>query len=112
VFKGKTILVIVQRRSETDKCGTVRDVVESKPTDTSFVFDCVDKKNPASVVVGTWPAKHPGVSGPAVEAWRIDLEDLRFTRLIAPVTCKAGNYAGSDEGDDLSSWTKKRVARP
>lgn len=112
VFKSRTILLIVQRNGETDKCGVVRDVIQSRETDSSFVFDCVDERNPGSVVVGTWPQQHPSVSGPATEAWTISLEQLRFVPLAASVTCKARSYAGPDEGDDLATWVRKRAARP
>ena len=63
------------------------------------------------MVVGTWPAKHPEVSGLAVEAWRIDMKQLRFVPAHGRVTCKAADYAGSDEGGDLASWAKKRSVK-
>ncbi len=111
VFKNETILAIVQHSSDTDQCGIVRDAIQSQRTDSSFVFECVDKKDLSAVVVGTWPAEHPSVSGPAVEAWRIDLKELKFVRLSVPVACNAGNYAGSDEGDDLAGRARKRAAK-
>lgn len=111
-FRAGTILVIVQYKDEADQCGTVRDAIESQPTDTSFVWECVDKRNPSAVVVGTWSAGQAGTSGPAVEAWRIDLKQLKFDRLTSGATCSASSYAGSDEGDDLASWAKKRAAKP
>jgi hypothetical protein len=110
VFQSKAILVIVQHSNDTDKCGIVRDAIKSQATDRSFVWDCVDKLNPSEVVVGTWPSKHQSVSGPAIKAWRIDLKQLKFLRLNVPVVCDAGNYAGSDEGGDLATWSRKRVA--
>jgi hypothetical protein len=111
VFKHETILVIVQHRTDTDQCGIVRDAIKSQHTDNSFVFECVDEKDLSAVVVGTWPAEHPIVSGPAVEAWKIDLKGLKFVRVNVPVACNAGNYAGADEGDDLVSWARKRAAK-
>jgi hypothetical protein len=110
-FKNETLLAIVQRSSDTDECGIIRDVVRSGQGDSSFVFECVDRRNPAAVVVGTWPAEHPSVSGPAVEAWRINLQELRFVRLHARVSCSAGDYAGSDEGDDLADLARKRAVK-
>jgi hypothetical protein len=111
-FRAGTILVIVQYKDETDQCGTVRDAIESQRTDTSFVWECVDKRNPSAVVVGTWPAGQQGTSGPAVEAWRIDLKQLKFDRLTGGASCSAPSYAGSDEGDDLASWARKRAVKP
>jgi hypothetical protein len=110
-FKSETILTIVQYSSDADKCGIVRDVIASQHTDSSFVWECLNKRDPLAVVVGTWPAKHPSVSGPAVEAWEIDLKRLRFARLNVPVACDSGNYAGSDESGDLATWVERRAAK-
>jgi hypothetical protein len=111
-FRTGTVLVIVQYNDDTDQCGTVRDAIESQPTDTSFVWDCVDKRNPSAVVVGTWPSGQQSTSGPAVEAWRIDLRQLKFDRLTGSVSCSAPSYAGIDEGDDLATWARKRAIKP
>jgi len=108
-FKSGTILIIVQHGGDSDACGTIRDVIESKPTDTSFVWDCLDRTNPAAVVVGTWPSEHPSVSGRAREAWGIDLKQLRFHRLNLPVDCYAKSYAGPDNGDDLVKLARRRA---
>lgn len=107
-FKSKAVLAIVQYSSDSDQCGIVRDAVQSRRPGSSFVWQCVDKRFPHAVVVGTWPAEHSGVSGPASEAWRIDLKDLRFVHLNGPVICKAGNYAGADHGEDLATWARAR----
>jgi len=64
----------------------------------------------SDVIVGTWPAKHPSVTGPALEAWRINLKALNFEELQAHVNCDAGNYAGNDEGDSLADWVRERAA--
>jgi hypothetical protein len=109
-FRTGTTLVLVQHRTDKDTCGTIRDVIQSQPTDRSFVWECLDKRNPSAIVVGTWPSEHPSVSGPAIEAWRIDLKQLRFYRLKVPVVCDAGNYAGPDNGDDLANLARKRTA--
>lgn len=111
VFENESILTIVQYSSDSDKCGTVRDVIRSRPAGSSFVWQCVDRHEPSEVVVGTWLPKHAGVSGPAEEAWRIDLKKLRFVRLHVPVTCDAGNYAGFDKGEDLVDWARKRSTK-
>jgi len=111
VFKGKTILTIVQYSSDSDQCGIVRDVVQARRPDSAFVWDCVDKRRPQTVVVGTWLTEHTGIPGLALEAWRINLHELKFVRLDVPVTCNAGNYAGSDRGGDLATWARKRSVR-
>jgi hypothetical protein len=109
-LKEAHILTIVQHKDDHNQCGVIRDVVQSHEKDSSFVWECLDPRLPSDVVVGTWPAKHPRATGPAVEAWRIDLKELRFHALPNPVNCKAGSYAGSDEGDSLADWARKRAA--
>lgn len=108
-FRTGSVLLIVQAEADTDPCGIVRDAIESRTTDTSFVWECVDERNRSAVVVGTWPAGQTASSGPAVEAWRIDLKQLKFERLPGPVSCSAPSYAGSDDGSDLATWARKRV---
>jgi hypothetical protein len=109
-FKNETILTLVQYSSDADKCGVVRDAIESQSSDRSFVWECVDKGHPSDVVIGTWSPKHPAISGPAIDAWRIDLRELRFVRLNTQVACNAENYAGTDEGEDLAVLARKRAA--
>lgn len=109
-FKGETILVIVQHASDGDQCGVIRDAV-SFPQPNYPVWECVDTRHPSSVVIGTWSAKHRGVSGPAIESWDVDLSKLRFIPLHTPVTCRSRSYAGADDGGDLATWAKKRGAR-
>jgi len=111
VFKGKTILMIVQYSSDSDTCGVVRDVIETQRPDRAFVWDCIDKEHPRTVVIGTWPVEHTGISRPPFKAWRIDLEELKFVRLHVPVTCTAQGYGGSDAGGDLATWARKRSVR-
>ena len=111
-LNDRKILTIVQLKDTSDRCGVIRDVVQAQDVNSSFVWQCRDKKAPSDVVVGTWHAKHPKTSGLAVEAWRIDLTQLKFAPVQGvPVSCVAGHYAGSDEGDDLTSWAKKQAAR-
>lgn len=110
VLKDSTILAIVQHQGEHDQCGVIRDVVQAHDIGSSFVWNCVDLRIPADIVVGTWPANHKAVTGSTVEAWRIDLKELKFVAVKGTVNCRAGNYAGSDDGDGLSDWAKKRAA--
>jgi hypothetical protein len=111
-LKDGNILTIIQSTGENDQCGVIKDVVQSRDSESSFVWECRNRAAPSNVVVGTWPAKHPRVSGPASEAWRIDLKLLKFVPLQGgTVTCRAGDYAGSDKGDDLVSWVKRRASR-
>jgi hypothetical protein len=110
-LKEAHILAIVQRKDDDDDCGVIRDVVQSGERDSSFLFECLAPSIPSEVVVGTWPAKHPRVTGRAVKAWKIDLRELKFHPLSTFVKCRAGNDAGADEGDSLADWARKRAAK-
>jgi hypothetical protein len=107
----QNILLIVQFSGDQDKCGVVRDAVQPQDATSSFEWECSDNNNRSAVVVGTWPEKHPTVSGAAVEAWRIDLNELRFVHLNVPVSCYERSYAGPDGGEDLAGWARGRVAK-
>lgn len=103
----RNLLFIIQYADDQDKCGVIRDVVQPKDSSSSFVWDCWDPRDKQEVVVGTWPSEHPGVSGPAVEAWKIGGEGLRFVPFSGGAKCFAGSYAGAD-GGDLVTLAKKR----
>jgi hypothetical protein len=109
-LKAANILAIVQYEKDDQNCGVIRDVVQSRDHDSSFVWECRSPSMRSDVIVGTWPAKHPSVTGPAVEAWRINLKTLKFEEVQAHVNCEAGNYAGNDEGDSLADWVRERAA--
>src|SRR5215813_4407798 len=70
-LKDKNVLTILQRKQANDECKTIRDVVASRHTDDSFIWECTDRRAPPNVIVGTWAAKHPRTTGPALEAWKI-----------------------------------------
>jgi len=104
--QGKDILAIVRYDREGDRCGVITDLVEAA-TPNYFEFACVDCGAPADVVVGTWPQNNNSSSANAVEAWRIDLKQLAFTRVSRRVRCVRRSYAGSDNGEDLVTWGVK-----
>jgi hypothetical protein len=117
-FRDAEIITIVQYQEEYGAgrkwCGFIRDVTQVPDKDSSVVWDCVDKRIPSQVVIGTWPAKHPKPWGPAVEAWRIDLAELKFVPVKdAPrfVYCRPETRAGNDDGLGLSDDAKKRAAK-
>ncbi|MGD0162043.1 MAG: hypothetical protein ABSB39_06190 [Candidatus Sulfotelmatobacter sp.] len=109
-LKAANILTIVQYEKGARSCGVIRDVVQSRDRDSSFVWECRSSSMPSDVIVGTWPTKHPSIKGPAVEAWRINLKALKFEEVQAHVNCEAGNYTGTDEGDSLADWVIERQA--
>lgn len=108
-WKGKNILAIVQHNHGDESCGTIRDVIQSRNPRSSFIFECSD--NTSDVVVGTWPETRRSTRGLAVEAWKIDLKDLKFVPIKAPVHCINQDYSGNDEGEDLVMWARKRAAK-
>ena len=108
------ILTIVQYRQDGDKCGVIRDAISSEHKDDSFVFECVDRRFPAEVVVGTWPSEHPKPRGTALQAWRIDLKNLKFIpdeQASRFVYCNPQSGVGYDDGLGLSDYAKKRAAK-
>ena len=82
-LKAPNILTIVQYEKADQNCGVIRDVVQSRDHDRSFVWECSSRNMRSEVIVGTWPAKHSSVKGPAVEAWRIKLKALKFEEVQA-----------------------------
>jgi hypothetical protein len=109
-LKTANILTIVQYEKDDHNCGVIRDVVQSRDHDSYFVWECRSPNMRSDVIVGTWPAKQPSVTGPAVEAWRINLKALKFEDAQAHVNCEGGNYTGNDEGDSLADWVRERAA--
>jgi hypothetical protein len=116
-FKEAEIITIVQHHgtdSGNKRCGVISDVTEVKDKDASVVWDCMDRRAPAQVVVGTWPAKYPKLEGPAIEAWEIDLQELKFVPVKEPhrfVFCRNESRAGNDDGLGLSDLAKKRTSK-
>lgn len=109
-WDGKNILTIVQYAHDGEKCGTIRDVVQSRNASSVFIFECTNREKAADVIVGTWPERYSGKTGPAAEAWKIDLRVLRFNKVQgAGIRCVNQDYSGIDEGDDLATWAKKRA---
>ena len=109
--QGQNILMIVRYAREGDECGTIRDVVGSKDVQNRFEFLCVDCSAPSVVVVGTSPEKNNASSATAVQAWKIDLKELKFASVGKKVTCIRPNYTGSDKGYDLVTWGRKGIAK-
>ena len=105
---GKKILLIVQYQKEWDKCGTVRDVIQSADDDASFIFDCVDDQHPGTIVVGTW--RTPKISGRSLQSWRVNLDSLKCVPISQPLRFVPHFGAGEDDGSDLADWARKRMA--
>jgi hypothetical protein len=111
-LNDKSILMIVQYAIDGDRCGTIKDVIQSRDVGNYFEFECEDHRVPSAVVVGTWPSKNNATRGAAVEAWRIDLAGLKFVPAKNQVTCiRRGGEDSEDEGDDLATWAKERAAK-
>jgi hypothetical protein len=108
---GNKILMIVQYLKEDDECGLVRDIVQARNDKVHFVFECVNPKSSASVAVGTWRDGFKLTSGPALEAWQIELKDPKFVPLTGRVNCLPRSYSGNDGGSDLVKSAKQRGAK-
>ena len=114
-FKDSEIAVIVQYQDDGNdrkRCGVIRDVTRVREKDSSVVWECSDRRMPAEIVIGTWPAKHPKPFGVATDAWRVDLKELKFIPIDqAPkfVFCHPKDGRGNDAGDGLSDLAKKKA---
>jgi hypothetical protein len=111
--------MIVVYRDENDHCGTVRDVREFQNSHDVFDEECIEALHPEHVAVGFFEQKfdleHPErgalMSGPAVQSWRIDLKNLKFSPTSGQVTCVVRNHAGDDDGSDLATWAHQRAMK-
>lgn len=106
---GKDTLLIVQYNNDHDQCGVVRDVIQPKDTTNTLVWDCMDPKNPSAVVVGAWHLNEGRISGPSLEAWRVNLAKLQFVPIAARVSWVSVSGAGADDGSDLAGRSRKRT---
>jgi len=113
------LVMIVVFQSVNDKCGTVRDVRVFHYSHDEFDEECVEALHPENVVVGFFDSKfdedHPErgalMRGPAVQSWRIDLKNLKFSPTSGKVTCVVENDAGEDDGSDLAIWAHQRAMK-
>jgi hypothetical protein len=103
--------MIVQYAKQYDECGVVRDIVQARDNKVDLVFECVNPNSPSSVSVGTWSDGFKRTSGPALEAWQIELKDLKFVPLTGLVNCISRSYSGSDDGSDLVKWAEQRPSK-
>lgn len=113
------LVMIVVLRGVNDKCGTIRDVREFHYSRAQFDEECIEDLHPENVVVGFFDPKfdqnHPErgarMRGPAIQSWRIDLNNLKFSPTFGNVTCVVENLAGDDDGNDLAILAHQRVLK-
>ena len=110
-FPKVKVLLIVQLKSENDKCGVIRDVVAITRIAKEFQFSCFDPLARGDVVVGTRNGNDTRIMGMAIEAWRIDIVNQTFNKTTDKVSCTNESYAGSDDGSDLVDVAKKRASQ-
>lgn len=103
------VLFIIQYKNEGDKCGVIRDAVETPDLSQDFEFSCIDRAKPTDVVVGTSRRTDSRDTITAHEAWRIDLKKQSFNTVPRKVTCYNESYAGEDDGSDLVDAAKTRA---
>lgn len=116
-FKDSEIVTVVQYQDESksdhQRCGVIRDVAQVHDNDSSVVWGCSDQRMPAEVIIGTWPAQQSKPYGMASEAWRVDLNDLRFIPVEQAakfVYCRPEGR-GNDEGNGLSDWARQHAGK-
>lgn len=110
-FSKVKILLIVELKSESDKCGVIRDAVAITRIAKEFQFSCFDPLSPGVVVVGTRNGDDTRTTGIAIEAWRINIVKQTFEKTTNKVTCTNESYAGPDEDSDLIQDAKKRASQ-
>jgi hypothetical protein len=105
------ILLIVQLRGGSDRCGVILDVLEIRDPAKEYEFSCVDPEVPSDVVIGTSKRKNSMKSLTAIEAWRIDLKENTFIRIADKVRCINENPLNSVDRGDLAEQAKKRTSQ-
>ena len=103
------VLLIIQFQDASDRCGLIRDIVENHRIAADFEFACVDNHRPSEIVIGTRDSDDEKITGPAIQAWLIDLKNQSFVLTRDRVTCSRENDAGSDDGSDLVDAAKKHA---
>jgi len=104
------IVMIIQPDGSSDHCGVIRDVVQVTRIAKDFEFRCFDPQAPTDVILGTSLRKGSTKPVTAIDAWRIDLNEQKFTETRDKVTCTDEGWAGEDDGSDLVDEAKKYAA--
>src|ERR1700674_257685 len=106
---GKPTVLLIHYAKDSDRCGTVLDlVIEPNPKDV-FEFECIDHTNAKSVVVGIHQGPPDARRWKASKAWLIDFEKLKLAPTNDSVTCLNYDYSGPDDGSDIRSRAAARV---
>jgi hypothetical protein len=110
-LNGKPTLLLIQYKSDSDHCGTVRDIVVAPEVKDVFEFECIDRTDAKRIVVGV----HQGIGGArewkASKAWTIDFETLKLMPTKDAVVCLNYDYSGADDGTDIRSRAIARANR-
>ena len=109
-FSKAKILMIVQVTGDPEHCGTIRDLVVVHRVQKDFEFRCFDPKAPTDVIVGTAIRRGTSKQVPAIDAWRIDLNNQKFVEIQDKVVCSAQGWSGEDDGSDMVNEAKKYAA--
>ena len=104
------ILMIIQPTGDINHCGVIRDIVQIRHLAKGFELRCFDQQAPADVIIGTAIRKRSTKDLAAIEAWRIDLKEIKFVEIRHKVTCSADGWNGDDDGGDLGDEAKKYAA--
>lgn len=96
------ILMIIQPTGNNDHCGVIRDLVQITRNAKHFEFRCFDPQAPTDVIIGTVIRKYGNIKDvAAIDAWRIDLREMKFVETHHKVVCSADGWDGDDDGGDL-----------
>ena len=107
--KGNSqLLMIVKYSNEADQCGTIRDVISSSSLHDQFEFECQSNEFPSAIIIGELKSQKNWDRLIAQRAWKIDLDADKLIPIFSKVICNNTSYSGTDIGEDLLTWSKKR----
>jgi hypothetical protein len=92
--------MIVQQSTDAARCGVIRDLIRLTDTAKNFEFRCFDQHAPNTVVIGTAVRRESIRLTTAIDAWKIDLKELKFVATHEKAVCSPDGLAGEDGGDN------------
>lgn len=108
-LNGKPTLLLIHYANDSDRCGTVLDIVIAPNPKDVFEFECIDHTNAKRVVVGVHQGPPDARRWKASKAWLIDFEKLKLVPTNNSATCLNYDYSGPDDGSDIRSRAAARV---
>ena len=103
------VLMILRYSASGAACANILDAVDISSKRRTVEFSCADPKHPGLIIVGEMAAQGHWKVRKTNRSWRVDIEQKRILPYPHPVTCQNVSYAGTDDGEDLASWARKRA---